>query len=373
MSTQPFVSVVIPVYNGADTIEELLLSLLAQNYPGDRYEIIVVDNGSRDNTCEIVGKYLVTLLKEWEKRGAAAARNKGIREAQGDIIAFIDADCVADRNWLRIVVADHQDSSIGAFVGEVRGHEPARTKVEVILNQQRRLSPFRFEESAGGKPQAVLKSRIPIQPRTVLERLWVRLGIITYYQQRMILPQLYSAPTANVAYRRAALEAVGLFDDDLVHGEDPDLAYRVQLNTNYRFHPAPEAVVYHKHQTTLAEVFLHQQGYGLARMLLLDKYIGLCPNVRRQAILEACLNIVFGFPYMFVEVVYPGLRALVKGQPYSTYLYEPLVRWASDLGNNYGRIKACLAGVQVSKQGPPLLQESGNSISECKYLEDFQS
>ncbi len=350
MSKQPFVSVVIPVFNAADMIDELLQSLLVLDYPADHYEIIVVDNGSTDNTRQLVEKYPVILLEERETPGPAAARNKGIRHARGEIIAFTDADCVADRNWLKMLVADHEDLSIGAFAGDVRGCEPAQTVIEAVYNQKRYLSPFRFETPGTGGQKAVLKQRAPIEPRSRLERLWVRLGLVTYYQRRAPLPPMHSAPTANVAYRREVFDQVGLFDISLLRGQDVDFAWQMQLNSNYKFHGAPEAVIYHRHRVTVSELYLQRQRYGLSRILILDKYLGLDANVRRQAILESSLNIVFSLPYTLAMLGYRGLKAAIRGQPYSTYLYEPLVNLLGDVGYNYGRIKTCLAGLPPSGQ-----------------------
>lgn len=352
MPDRPFVSVVVPVFNEADTIGELLVSLLALDYPTDRYEIIVVDNGSTDHTCQIVEKYPVRLLEERETQGPAAARNKGILYAHGDIIAFTDADCVADPNWLRMLVADHEDPNIGGFAGDIKGCEPARTKVEAVYNHYRALSPFRFEDQADGVQKAVLKRRAPIQPRTSLERLWVRLGLITYYRKRPPIPPLCYAPTANVAYRRVVFEKVGLFDIGLLRGQDIDFAWRMQLHSDYRFHAAPEAIIHHKHRATISEFFSQRQRYGLARILILDKYLGLDSGIRRQAVLESCLNIVFGCPYFLAALGYRGLKSVLYGQPYPMYLYEPLVNWISDLGYNYGRIKACLTGTRAQANGP---------------------
>lgn len=100
----PFVSIVVPVYNGEKTIGRCIESLLNLDYPKDRYEIIVVDNGSKDRTREIVKKYPVTLLVENKIRSSYAARNKGIKHAKGEYIAFIDADEWADKKWLKEMV-----------------------------------------------------------------------------------------------------------------------------------------------------------------------------------------------------------------------------------------------------------------------------
>jgi glycosyltransferase involved in cell wall biosynthesis len=344
MSDPPFVSVVVPVYNGAGIVEELLQSLLDLDYPAECHEIIVVDNGSTDRTRQIVGRYPVRLLEEREIKGAAAARNKGIRHARGDIIAFTDADCVADSNWLKMLVADHEDPSIGGFAGEILGCEPARTIVEAIHNQRRVLSPFRIERSADGVQKVEYKRRALVEPQAALERLWFRLGLITYYRKAPSVPPLHNAATANVAYRRAVFDKVGLFDVDLLRGQDTEFAFRMQLNSDFGFHAAPKAIIYHKHRTTVSELFAQRARYGLARILILDKYIGLDPGVRRQAILESCLNLVFSLPYMLGALGSRSVRALVHGQPRSTFLYEPIIDYIRSIGTNYGRLKA---GVRV--------------------------
>ena len=94
------VSVIVPVKNGAKTINQLLEALQKQNYPKEKTQIIVVDNGSRDQTVEIVRKYPVVLEKEQKMASSYAARNKGLSVARGEIIAFTDADCVPDPNWI---------------------------------------------------------------------------------------------------------------------------------------------------------------------------------------------------------------------------------------------------------------------------------
>ena len=93
----PLVSVIVPVKNGEKTIGILLAALLKQNYPQDKMQVIIVDNGSQDNTIEIIKKYPVILEYENEKDSSYAARNKGLAAAQGEIIAFTDADCIPDK------------------------------------------------------------------------------------------------------------------------------------------------------------------------------------------------------------------------------------------------------------------------------------
>lgn len=100
MERLPFVPVIVPVYNGEATIEGCIRSLLEWHYPKKRYEILVVDSNSTDNTSTIVKKYPVRYLVEDEIQNPCAARNRGIREARGEILAFTDADVVVGRNRL---------------------------------------------------------------------------------------------------------------------------------------------------------------------------------------------------------------------------------------------------------------------------------
>ncbi len=99
-SDKPFVSVIIPVKNGEESMDDLLKTLMNQTYPKDRTQIIVVDNGSKDRTCDRIKKYPVVFAQEARRPGSYAARNKGLSLATGDIIAFTDADCRPEPDWI---------------------------------------------------------------------------------------------------------------------------------------------------------------------------------------------------------------------------------------------------------------------------------
>lgn len=99
-SPPPLVSVIIPVLDGAEHIAGCIESVLAQDYPSDRFETLVVDNGSTDMTREIVRSFPVRLLVEDRLHSSYAARNHGVRHARGSCIAFVDADCLAETSWL---------------------------------------------------------------------------------------------------------------------------------------------------------------------------------------------------------------------------------------------------------------------------------
>src|SRR5260221_9054012 len=106
-----FVTVVIPAYNCAPSLERCLSSLVTQTYPRHRYEIVVVDDGSKDNTAEVAQ----ARARAWPGRlsvickangGPASARNAGVAATDDDVdvVAFIDSDCVAEPDWLACLV-----------------------------------------------------------------------------------------------------------------------------------------------------------------------------------------------------------------------------------------------------------------------------
>jgi len=99
-ATPPLVSLIVPVRNGAARIGRCIEALLDQTYPRDRYEVIIVDNGSDDGTQEIIRSYPVTLLEETSAASPYVARNLGLRHARGEIYAFTDGGCVPRSDWL---------------------------------------------------------------------------------------------------------------------------------------------------------------------------------------------------------------------------------------------------------------------------------
>src|SRR5260221_1811595 len=122
----PFVSVVVPTYNRVGFLDKCLSPLLAQSYPLDRYEIILVDDGSTDGTAEKAQ----ALTLDWngtfrvinkQNGGPASARNAGFRTSNAEIIAFIDSDCVAGPNWLEELIRALVRSNAVGIGGPVTG------------------------------------------------------------------------------------------------------------------------------------------------------------------------------------------------------------------------------------------------------------
>jgi glycosyltransferase involved in cell wall biosynthesis len=221
---KPDVSVVICVYDGADTLAASLRAVGDQSFPRDRYEIIVVDDGSTDDSARIAAQFAVALLRR-PHRGLAAARNAGWQAARGDWVAFTDDDCGATRHWLRhlyaAVAPEHGAERVLGAAGRIVGF-PAPQPVP------------RFVELTGGFDT----------------------------DRHLRHPTFPYAPGGNVMYRRDALAAVNGFDERYTSYESCDLHTRLRRRVGGAFRYEPRAVVLHRHYTTWRHYVRQQRGYG---------------------------------------------------------------------------------------------------------------
>ena len=225
----PKVSVIVCVYNGQRTIDDCLASLEKLKYPN--YEVVVVNDGSTDATRQIAESYDSIHLINQENQGLSAARNVGIRAASGEIIAFTDADCVADEDWLTHLVARFHTSEFAA-VGGPNLSPPDDSFVASCVA----VSP--------GAPAHVLLDD------EVAEHI----------------------PGCNMAFRRDALAAIHGFDPIFrAAGDDVDLCWRLQ-NKGYTIGFSPAAVVWHYRRNTVRDYLKQQRGYGKAETLLSFKH-----------------------------------------------------------------------------------------------------
>ena len=227
----PKVSIVVPVKNGAAKIKDLLDSLMRIDYDREKLEIIVVDGNSTDTTKEIVSKYPVKLVME-EKTGVNVARNTGIKNSSGEIIAFTDHDCVVPENWVKAIVRSFQDPQVGCVGGKI------------LRYTDDFLSCYADE------------SLVPVM------RIFKKKTIIS-----RIKSPLYYPVGCNFAVRREAIEKVGFFDERFTYGFDElEFAERI-CGEGYKIVLTPEVMVKHKHRSTLSELlkqtFRYGQGGGL--------------------------------------------------------------------------------------------------------------
>ncbi len=225
----PFVSIIVPAFNAEGTISDCLHALVEQEYPRDRYEILAVDNNSQDRTAEIIRKFPVTYVSETKQQSSYAARNRGIAKASGEILAFTDADCIADRMWASHAVERFRDDTVGCVAGHI-GNTP---------------------------------------PDTVVQEYLLDVLAQTDFLSHPFLPY---AVTANVFYRKAVIERIGPFDGTWVSGGDADLAWRMQLQTPYRLVYCEDATIQHMHRRTHRAHFRQRWTWGYGAVLLYERY-----------------------------------------------------------------------------------------------------
>lgn len=111
-------SIIIPCYNASKTITQCLQAVTSQN--DSDYEVIVVDDASTDETAQMAVKFPVRLLRQARNQGAAAARNRGAREAKGEALVFTDSDCVPPEDWLKRIRDYFRDPVIVSISGMYR-------------------------------------------------------------------------------------------------------------------------------------------------------------------------------------------------------------------------------------------------------------
>ena len=134
------ISVVVITLNRAEWLKDTLDSLVRQTRQPD--EVIVVDNGSQDNTEGVVSSFANKLNVKYvseKTRGIPYARNTGVRNATGDIVAFIDDDCIADENWLKYIqIPFFKDPNVGSVGGETSYLENGKSIVEEFYKRYMR-------------------------------------------------------------------------------------------------------------------------------------------------------------------------------------------------------------------------------------------
>ncbi len=150
----PRISVIVPVFNAAAWIEKCIYGLLNQNYDASRFEIILVDNNSTDGSKRLIERHQRVRLLEEGVQSSYAARNRGVRESSGELLAFTDADCVPAPDWLGAIAAAMQSGRTQAVLGSrtagspsgaaqlIAAYEDAR--VRYIIENRRQRSYFAF-------------------------------------------------------------------------------------------------------------------------------------------------------------------------------------------------------------------------------------
>ncbi len=221
--TAPFCSVVVPTRGRPDQLVSCVETLERLDYPCDRFEVIVVDDGG-DLATGLLGERpggpSVRIVRR-PRRGPAAARNAGARVAQGELLVFTDDDCRPDRSWLRLLVRRHAmrpTDAVGGFTANALRDNPYATASQLIIDAGYALY--------NGDPSTA----------------------------RFLTSN-------NLAVPRTAFLAIGGFDDSLMTSEDRDLCER-WIDGGRRIAYEPDAVVWHSRHMSLAGFCVQHFAYG---------------------------------------------------------------------------------------------------------------
>ncbi len=247
----PDVSIVIPVMNRAGELWRCLTSLSRLTYPKEKLQIIVVDDGSSDDSPGVAREFGALLVPSGGVgRGPAAARNVGASNATGEILAFIDSDCSASLKWLEDLIPAFCDPAVAAVGGQVDGMctESPVDRYEAVMSS---LSISSHERTGSG-------------------------GTDTFY-----------LPSCNLLVRRSAFRSVGGFKDSMHVGEDVDLTWRLR-DGGWTICYLPAGNILHEHRSSLRSFMSRRFDYGTSEGILQVLH----PTRRKRMVIPPLLALI---------------------------------------------------------------------------------
>jgi len=276
-SVSPFVSIVIPAHKEGDTIARTLQALLAVDYPA--YEVIVVNDGSPDDTADVVRRFLdtgiVRLLDKTVNEGKAMGLNDALPLCRGEIVVVLDADIVVTPGVLKALVPHFESPRVGAVTGNPR-----------VANRGSLLRNLQTLEFA---------SIVSVQRRA--QRIWGRVLTVS---------------GAIAAFRKTALVDVGLFSSDMAT-EDIDMTWKLQRQ-HWDVRYEASAVVWMEVPPTLRELWKQRRRWarGLAQVLAKHRAVPFTWKARRlwPVYWEGVLSIGWAYTFLLLTTYWLVSHAL---------------------------------------------------------------
>jgi len=226
------ISIIVPVYNRAEEIDEFLASFLLQ--ANDDFEVILIDDGSSDNLKEIVDKYINKIdLKYYfqQNQGPGAARNLGMTKATGDYFIFIDSDCTVPDNYIRNLKKNIEKNDFDAFGGPDSYREDFPPFLKAVNYSMTSFIGTGGARGSSGK------------------------SVAKYYPRSF-----------NMGVKREIFNKIGGMNE-LRHGQDMDFSNRI-YRAGYKVKFLPDVIVFHKRRTSPGRFFKQIFNWGVTRINL---------------------------------------------------------------------------------------------------------
>lgn len=333
-------SVVVPVRNGEKVLPRCLKALADQSLSRDRYEILVVDDGSTDQTGQVVRDFGVRLISQ-PPRGPSVARNRGVEEAQAPLVLFTDADCAPARDWIERMLDPFQDPAVAGVKGTYTSGQKSLTA---------RFVQREYESK---------------------------------YERMAAFPVIDFIDTYSAGFRRDAFLSAGGYDSayETASVEDQEFSFRLH-ERGARMLFQPEAKVDHFHVDRWMGYLRKKFKIGYYKALLLIQHPGrIKGDSHTPRSLQLQILLLYGmavllagsvcFPLLlkgavlllaaFLVSTGPMLAGLIRKKDYAVLAVAPFLIALRSLGLGWGLIRGAV-DFGLLRRGQPLQQPSGTDI-----------
>ncbi|HET8672635.1 MAG TPA: glycosyltransferase [Thermoleophilaceae bacterium] len=291
-------SVVVPTYDGAETLRTTIEALNRQTVPDGSYEIIVVDDASTDDSALVAEAAGARVIRQPANRGAGAARNAGVRAARAPLVAFIDDDCTAEPGWLAELIEPLSDPAVDGAGGQIVPHADDGL-VSRYIAARNPWKPLSAELLESASPAYRL-------------RLYLRGLLETEAGDEEAGCDLFAVAGANMAFRTEVLNGLGGFDETYRVSEETELCRRLHSRPGRsRIVYRPSAKVHHRFHPSLRGILRRARWYGEG-------------NARFAAEHEDVRLIVFPFPVLLAAAFLAALLTRRRGLAAAVPFLPPL-------------------------------------------------
>jgi uncharacterized membrane protein/GT2 family glycosyltransferase len=316
MKRKPSISVVVCSYNGEDTLADCLTALKNQVWDG-KLEIIVVDDGSADNTYKVAKSFKgVRVIKNEHNIGLAASRNVGIQEVRSTIVAFTDDDCCPTPTWIKELYAGYSSEQVRGVGGPM-----ISTNGSTFMHRYLQMN----------NPLQVLEYSL-YTTKSIMNRFGMYLLELADVKRSTSNRKrpIYSLIGGNMSFRKDTLVEAGMFDEAFTFGgEDQELSRRInKLHPKGLFY-VPKAKMVHQFDSRLRDTLRRSKAYGIGNARLARKYSDMShtiypfPELIVLTLLLGLLNPwLLLTPFILTQLLYPkGARRAFKYRNLEPFLY----------------------------------------------------